>query len=172
MLDCNLDYLSGDSMTGHIVLVVHVDAIGLLTLRATATYLFADPTPADNTAVVLANEPVPVLPAPVVQPAPVAVVRPVIGPATITPAAAAGRHVAVSFKITRSDNHKPLTRGTMICDPSIQGKVIQHAEQFTNGVARLAFTIPKNAKGKLLKVRLTIKLAGRSAATVATFVVK
>ena len=60
----------------------------------------------------------------------------------------------------------------MICDPSIQGKVIRHAEQFTNGVARLAFTIPKNAKGKLLTVRLTIKLGGQSATKIATFRVK
>ena len=30
--------------------------------------------------------------------------------------------VAVSFKVARSDNAKPLTKGTMICDPSIQGK--------------------------------------------------
>ena len=108
VLDCNLDYLSGDSMTGHIVLVVRVEATGLLTLRATATYLFADPTPADNTAVVLANQPVAALPAP---PAPAPVLRPVIGQATITPAAAAGRHVSVSFQVTRSDNPQPLTRG-------------------------------------------------------------
>lgn len=57
----------------------------------------------------------------------------------------------------------------LACDPSIQGKVIRHAEQFTHGVARLSFTIPKNAKGKLLKVRLTIKVSGRSTTKIATF---
>ena len=50
--------------------------------------------------------------------------------------------------------------------------MIRHAEQFTNGVARLAFTIRKNAKGKLLTVRLTIKLGGQSATKIATFRVK
>ena len=60
----------------------------------------------------------------------------------------------------------------MICDPSIQGNVIQHTQQFKNGVAQLSFTIPKNAKGKLLKVKVTIKLAASSATRIATFHVR
>ena len=143
-------------------------ATGDHVLTAVTGYSAADPTPADNTLTLTATTPAP--PPPYTPP--VVVVRPVIGSATITPAAAAGRHVAVSFKVTRSDNGRLLTRGTMICDPSIQGRVIHHAEQFTNGVARLAFTIPKNAKGKLLKVHVTIKLAGQSATRIATFHVK
>jgi hypothetical protein len=57
----------------------------------------------------------------------------------------------------------------MTRDPSVQGKVIRHAESFTNGVARLAFTIPRSAKGKLLKVALTIKLDRQSTTKVSTF---
>ena len=71
-----------------------------------------------------------------------------------------------------SDNGAPLTRATMICDPSVAGKVIKHAEQFKNGVARLSFVIPKSAKGKQLKVKLTIKAAGTSSTKVASFRVK
>ena len=167
-LHCYLDWLADNVQFGHVILVTKVTATGDHVLTAVTGYSAADPTPADNTLTLTATTPAP--PPPYTPP--VVVVRPVIGLATITPAAAAGRHVAVSFKVTRSDNGKLLTRGTMICDPSIQGKVIHHAEQFTNGVARLAFTIPKNAKGKLLKVHLTIKLAGQSATRIATFRVK
>ena len=167
-LHCYLDWLADNVQFGHVILVTKVTATGDHVLTAVTGYSAADPTPADNTLTLTATTPAP--PPPYTPP--VVVVRPVIGSATITPAAAAGRHVAVSFKVTRSDNGKLLTRGTMICDPSIQGRVIHHAEQFTNGVARLAFTIPKNAKGKLLKVHVTIKLAGQSATRIVTFHVK
>ena len=167
-LHCYLDWLADNVQFGHVILVTRVTAVGDHVLTAVTGYSAADPTPADNSLTLTATTPAP---SPPPRP-PAPVVRPVIGQATITPAAAAGRHVVVSFRVTRSDNAKPLVKGTMICDPSIQGKVIHHAEQFTHGVARLSFTIPKNAKGKLLKVRLTIKLAGQSAGTVATFPVK
>ena len=164
-LHCYLDWLADNVQFGHVILVTKVTAVGDHVLTAVTGYSAADPTPANNSLTLKATTPTP---SPPYTP-PVVVVRPVIGQATVTPAAAAGRHVAVTFKVTRSDNGKPLTKGTMICDPSIQGKVIRHAEQFTNGVARLAFTIPKNAKGKLLKVKLTIKLGGQSATKIATF---
>ena len=85
---------------------------------------------------------------------------PVIGKPVMTPTRVmAGKRVTVTFPVTRSDaaQPKPLTSGTMVCDPSIGGKVIPHAESFTNGVARLSFVVPKTAKGKLLKVKVTIK---------------
>ena len=58
----------------------------------------------------------------------------------------------------------------MICDPSVVGKVIRHAESFGNGTARLSFVIPAKAAGKVLKVKLTISAAGHQSATrVSTF---
>jgi len=96
-------------------------------------------------------------------------VKPVIGAPTVAGKLVAGGHVTVSFPVTRSDTGDPLTSGRMICDPSVQGKVIEHAESFTGGTAKLAFTIPKTAKGKQLKVKVTIKLGGQSATKVATF---
>jgi hypothetical protein len=103
-------------------------------------------------------------------PAPAAPVKPVIGAPTTTPGkAVAGRRFTVSFPVTRSDSGAPLTNGKMVCDPSVNGKLIPHAESFTGGTAKLAFTIPKTAKGEHLKVKVTIKLGSRSATKIATF---
>ena len=100
-------------------------------------------------------------------------IRPVIAAPTTTPAAAtAGKRFTVSFSVTRSDDGTPLTTGKMICDPSVSGTVIPHAERFANGVARLAFTIPKTAKGKLLKVKVTIKAGTQASTRIATFKVR
>jgi hypothetical protein len=57
----------------------------------------------------------------------------------------------------------------MICDPSYQGIVIKHAESFTGGTAKLVFTVPKTAKGKTLKVKVTIANGKRSATKVVTY---
>jgi hypothetical protein len=106
-------------------------------------------------------------------PPPVVVVKPLIGRPTLTPArAVAGKRVTVAFPVTRSDTGAALTAGKMVCDPSVAGKVIPHAEQFKGGIARLSFVIPKSAKGKLLKVHLTIKSGAQSATTTASFRVK
>jgi len=105
-------------------------------------------------------------------PAP-AIVKPIIGRATTVPAhAVAGRRFAVSFRVTRSDTGAPLTSGKMICNPSVAGKVLRHSESFSGGTARLSFTIPKSAKGKLLRVSTTIEFGARSTSKVATFHVR
>jgi hypothetical protein len=92
-------------------------------------------------------------------------VKPVIGAAVLAPARpVAGARVTVTFPVTRSDNGRPLTSGRMICDPSVAGKVIPHAESFRAGKARLSFVVPKTAKGKVVRVKVTIT-AGKQAAT-------
>ena len=97
-------------------------------------------------------------------------VKPLIGPPKTTPSkAAAGRPFTVSFPVTRSDTGARLTSGTMICDPSVNGRVIKHAESFSGGTAKLSFTVPTTARGKLLKVKVTIKVANQSTTRVATF---
>lgn len=101
---------------------------------------------------------------------PPAVVKPVIAAPVLTPAKPrAGKALTVSFPVTRSDTGAALATGTMVCDPSVNGKVITHRESFANGTARLAFTVPKTAKGKVLKVQVTIKLGGQSAHRVVTY---
>jgi hypothetical protein len=68
-----------------------------------------------------------------------------------------------------------VSSGHMVCDPSVAGKVIAHAESFKGSQARLSFVIPKTAKGKLLKVKVKItateKETGKevSATKIATF---
>jgi hypothetical protein len=97
------------------------------------------------------------------------VAKAVIGAPKVAGRMAAGMHISVSFPVTRSDTGGPLTTGKMICDPSVQGEVIAHAESFTGGTAKLSFTIPKTAKGKLLKVKVTIKAGNQSTTRIATF---
>ena len=112
----------------------------------------------------------PTTPAPLTPPA---VVKPVIGKPVAAPlAAVAGRRMTVTFPVTRSDTGAPLKTGTMICDPSVSGKVLRHAESFNGGNARLSFLVPATAKGKQLKVKVTIKTAGQSATRVATYRIK
>jgi hypothetical protein len=101
-------------------------------------------------------------------------VKPVIGAPIVVPlVATAGKRFTVAFPVTRSDTGAPLMNGQMICDPSVKGKVIQHAEQYANGTARLSLVIPKTAKGNsLLKVKLTIVAGPQAASRIATFHVR
>jgi hypothetical protein len=75
-------------------------------------------------------------------------------PATVPARLVAGAHVTLAFRVTR--DQKPLKSGKMVCNPTVAGKVIPHTASFGNGVARLAFIVPKTAKGRLVKVVLTI----------------
>ena len=96
--------------------------------------------------------------------------RPVIGkPVTAPVRPMAGKPFSVAFRVTRGDTGARLSFGRMVCDPSVSGRVIRHAESFRNGLARLAFVIPASAGGKLLKVKVTIRAAGVSATRVARF---
>jgi hypothetical protein len=100
-------------------------------------------------------------------------VTPVIGKPTLTPAVPkAGARLTVTFPLTRQEDGTPLTSATMMCDPQVAGKVLAHSESIGTGAARLKFVVPKTAKGKLLKVNLTIRAGGKTAHTVASFRVK
>lgn len=86
------------------------------------------------------------------------VLTPVIGkPATVPARPAAGKRLTLSFRITRSDDAKPLPSGKMTSTVSVAGKPIPHTQSFTRGVARLSLLVPSTAKGKRLTVKLTIK---------------
>lgn len=162
-IDCNLDYIpNGGAAT--VRFAVRVSGSGPQSLSATAT-ADREANPADNTATLTVN-----VTAPPPQPPPPAAVLPVIGKPVTTPKILqAGKRAVVSFRVTRTDTHGLLTSGRMICDPAVNGHVIRHAETFKNGIATLRFTIPKSAKHKLLKVRLTIKLGGQAATRVSSF---
>lgn len=100
------------------------------------------------------------------------IVKPVIGAPMIVPATpAAGRRLTVAFPVRRSDTGRPLQSGRMICDPSVAGKVIQHVESFKAGTAKLSFVVPKSAAGKVLRVKVTIRLGTAAATRIASFAV-
>jgi streptogramin lyase len=129
-------------------------------------------TTSDSADVTVTGSAPPATPATTAQPPTktLSVVRPVIGKASAVPARPrAGKAVLVSFKVTHSNTRVKLTSGKMICDPRIGTHLLRHAEQFKNGTASLHLTIPENAKGKLLKVHLTIRLGAQSATRIATF---
>jgi len=98
---------------------------------------------------------------------------PVIGRPVAVPAhPIAAAPFGVSFKITRSDTRAPLRAGAMLCDPSVAGRMLHHEESFRQGTARLTFLVPASATGKKLTVKLSITAAGRTAKTIATFLVR
>jgi hypothetical protein len=104
--------------------------------------------------------------------APPVAVKPVVAAPVAVPAKpVAGKRMTVTFAVTRSDSGAPMSTGTMICDPSIAGKVITHAESFANGQARLSFVVPKNAKGKQLRVKVTIRQGSQSTTKVVMYAV-
>lgn len=101
-------------------------------------------------------------PAPPVAPKPA--VRPVISSATLIPARpVAGSRLTVSFRVRRSDTGAPLRDGRMICDPSLDGRVITHSESFAAGIAKLSFLVPGRAKGRRIRITLTIRTGDRAA---------
>lgn len=103
---------------------------------------------------------------------PTAVVKPVIGPLVATKAVA-GKPMTVTAMIRRSDDGAPLTKGTMVCNPTYAGRQLAHTESFVKGKAKVRFTVPKAAKGKVVKLSLKITTAeGRAASRVAAFKVR
>jgi hypothetical protein len=100
-------------------------------------------------------------------------VKPLIAhPVAVPRRPAAGSRFVLTFTVTRSDNGRPLRGGKMICDPSIDGRVVPHTASFTNGKARLVLTVPRSAKHKLLKVRMTVTFGDQSTTRIGTFVVR
>jgi hypothetical protein len=95
---------------------------------------------------------------------------PVIGkPVTAPVAPLAGKGFVAVFRVTRSDTGGPLMAGTMVSDPSVDGKLLRHTESFRAGTARVALRLPSSAAGKVLKIRLTIRASGKSATRVSVF---
>lgn len=106
-----------------------------------------------------------------VTPKPV-VVKPVIAVPIVTPTVAtSGKRFTIVFPVTRSDNGQPLTSGKLTVDPSVLGKAIPHTESFVGGKARLSVVIPTAARGRSLKVRVTVVTGTQSATRIAGFAV-
>ncbi len=106
-------------------------------------------------------------------PPPPPVAKPVIGAPVAAPASpGAGRKFNVAFAVTTSTDGTPLTSGTMVIDPSVSGKMLAHSESFKGGRAKASIAVPRTAKGKQLKVKVTIKSGGQSATKIAAFKIR
>jgi hypothetical protein len=64
-----------------------------------------------------------------------------------------------------------LTEGTMTGSASVAGRPLKRAAKFKSGYAWLTFAIPKTARGKQLKVKVTITANGKTATKAATYTV-
>ena len=84
-------------------------------------------------------------------------------PLTFPTKPAVGKRFTFAMRVKRSDNGEALTTGTMACNPSVSGVVLKHSESFADGLVRLSFIVPKTARGKLVKIRVTIRTGARSA---------
>lgn len=96
--------------------------------------------------------------------------EPVIGKPTAVPKQPqVGKRFTVSFRVTQGNSRRPVLRAKMACVPSVSGKAIPHRESFRRGTARVWFVVPAVAEGKLLRVRVNVKVGRRSATRVVSF---
>ena len=167
-ISCNLDFLPvGASST--IRFSLRFGTAGAHVVTAGVSSREADLAAADNTASTTVTVAAPAAAAASPLPAP-AVVKPVLGRIRLAPARpVAGKRATATVLVRRSDTRKPLLSGRMSADLSVSGRVIRHAGSFRGGVARLGFTVPKSAKGKQLRVTVTVRLGSRSATRAGSF---
>ena len=88
------------------------------------------------------------------------------------PAPLAGKRFTFTLAVKRSDTGAPLTAGRMVCNPTVAGKPVKHGESFKAGKAQLSLVVPKTAKGKQLKIKITITTSGQTATRLVTYKVR
>ena len=97
--------------------------------------------------------------------APVApkVVTAVISAPVVSPSRPeAGKRLTIVFAVMGSDTAASLTTGTATAVASIGGKSTPVRVSFSGGSARVVLTPPKDAKGKLLVLRLAVVVGGKT----------
>ena len=87
-------------------------------------------------------------------------------------APAAGKPFTFTLAVKRSDTGAALKAGTLAGTPSVAGKPIRHTESFSGGKARLSLVVPKTAKGKQLKIKITITSGTQTTSRVFTYRVR
>jgi hypothetical protein len=91
----------------------------------------------------------------------------VAGPATALPAKpTAGKALVVRMGVTRGDTGARLASGTVTCTVRLGAAPLRATGRIVRGVASCTMLIPKNAKGKL--VRITLKVTFRGVSTAKT----
>ena len=69
----------------------------------------------------------------------------------------AGKSFVVHTGVTRRDTGAAVTSGSVACAARIGTGRVRAAGRFSNGRARCAVTVPRNAKGKTLRLTITIR---------------
>lgn len=80
---------------------------------------------------------------------------------------AAGKAFRVGTRVTRGDNGAALGSGTVTCTVRVGTAPLRATGRISNGVAFCAMKLPKNAKGKLVKV--TVKVTFQGVSTTKTY---
>ena len=90
----------------------------------------------------------------------IAFLKPTFGKPVIVPAKpTAGKRLTVSLPVTVTALGKPaapLTTGKVVASASVGGKAVPHATSLTGGVAKVSLLVPASAKGKTVKVAVTV----------------
>ena len=90
----------------------------------------------------------------------IAFLRPTIGKPVFVPAnPKAGKRLTISLPVTASVLGKPaapLTTGKIVGSASIGGKAVPHATSLKGGVAKVSLLVPTSARGKTVKVSVTV----------------
>jgi len=84
------------------------------------------------------------------------------GRLTLTPSPArAGKRLTVSLPVTESDTNGPITTGKVQCAASLGNKQLAiRSGGVANGVASCRVLLPRAAKGKIVKGRITVVVEG------------
>ena len=86
--------------------------------------------------------------------------RPTFGKPVFVPAKpTAGKRLTISLPVTVSPLGKPaapLTTGKIVGSASIGGKAMPHVTSLKGGVAKVSLAVPTSARGKTLKVAVTV----------------
>ena len=87
--------------------------------------------------------------------------------ATVPAKPAAGKALAVRMKVTRGDTGGPLTTGAVTCTARVGTAPLRASGRVSGGLASCNMSLPKNAKGKV--VRVTMKVTFQGVSTTKTF---
>jgi hypothetical protein len=83
----------------------------------------------------------------------------------------AGRSFSVGTPVRRSDTGAAITSGMVACTARVGQARVRASGRFTGGQARCVVVVPRTAKGKTLRVTMTIRSAGATVTRTVTYLV-
>ena len=104
------------------------------------------------------------------KPKPAADSAPRLGTTTTTPPkAVAGKRFLVALPVTRSDTGDALLSGSVQWNVTVAGKPVAHTGRFVHGVASVTLLVPPSARGKVLRVQVTVHAGGKASSRAVSF---